>query len=264
MGPLTETFRISFLTQYPPRPNAPGEFTLANYGEFFSSSIYYIPLVRTLVFAAANTLFTLIVVFPIAYYLARHAPRHRRFYLLILAMVPLWASDLARSYAVVIFLGNRGALNSLLIWMGVISEPIPMLYTNLSLGIGMLYFTALFMLLPLYNSLENLPRNVIEAAADLGARPFTRLWRITVPLARDGIATGCSLVFLISVGAYAVPLLLAGSNGTLFGQTIASYFYQANAQWPRGAAFAVIQLVAALAIAGLFHLLVARRPRKGA
>lgn len=120
---------------------------------------------------------------------------------------------------------------------------------------GLIYLTALYMLLPLYSALEKLPRNMTEAAADPGAGPWTRFRRITLPMSLEGIGSGAVLVFLISTGCYGTPVLLGGPNSTGFAETIAGFFHNGGDEWPTGAAFAVIMFVAALAVAGGLHRL---------
>ncbi len=163
-----------------------------------------------------------------------------------------------RTYAIMILLGNNGAVNLALKSLGLIDRPIPFMYTGFSLGVGIIYLTALYMLLPLYSALEKLPDNYLEAAADLGAGAWTRFRRITLPLSREGIASGCTLVFLISTGYYATPVLLGGPRSTVFAETIAGFFHVAGDQWPMGAAFSSIMLIATLGVTGLFLKLMGR------
>jgi spermidine/putrescine transport system permease protein len=133
------------------------------------------------------------------------------------------------------------------------------MYTHFSLGIGVIYLTSLYMLLPLYSALEKIPDSYREAAADLGAGPWTRLWRVVLPLSKDGIASGCTLVFLISTGYYATPVLLGGPSSTVFAETIAGFFHVAGDKWPTGAAFASIMLITALTLTALFLKLMGRK-----
>ena len=129
------------------------------------------------------------------------------------------------------------------------------MYTSFSMGVGIVYLTALYMLLPLYSSLEKLPKSMNEAAADLGAGAWTRFRRVSLPLTIEGISSGCTLVFLISTGFYATPVLLGGPSTTVFAETIAGFFHVAGDEWPTGAAFATIMFAAALAITATFQKL---------
>ena len=130
--------------------------------------------------------------------------------------------------------------------IGLIERPIPFMYTTFSMSLGIVYLTALYMLLPLYSALEKIPDSYREAAADLGAGPWTRFWRVTLPLSKEGITSGCTLVFLISTGFYATTVLLGGPSTTVFAETIAGFFHVAGDEWPVGAAFASIMLIATL------------------
>jgi spermidine/putrescine transport system permease protein len=230
-------------------------FTLDNYLRFFRDPIFWQPFFRTLTFAATFTACTLVITFPVAYFLARHVSRKNRMLLLLLLLVPFWVGEIVRTYAIMILLGNTGAVNLALRWFGLIDRPIPFMYTSFSMGVGMIYLTALYMLLPLYSALEKLPPSLGHAAADLGAGAWTRFRRITLPLSLEGVSSGCTLVFLITTGYYATPVLLGGPSTTVFAETIAGFFQNAGDEWPTGAAFATIMFVTALAISGLFQML---------
>jgi len=258
LGPLLAMVRISLLDAYPPTGDQIPQLTLANYAAFFEERIYRQPFFRTLVFAATVTATTLLVVYPIAYFIAKVVPGPRQIRLLLLLLVPFWVSYIIRTFAIMVLLGNRGALNIALREVGLIELPIPFMYTYVSLGYGVLYLTVLYMLLPLYAAIEKIDDRVLQAAADLGAGPWTRFRRIVLPLSSEGIASGCTLVFLLSTGYYAVPILLGGPDTTLFAETIGNFFSVAGDRWPLGAAFAVIMLTTALAAVGLFLRVVGR------
>ena len=137
-----------------------------------------------------------------------------------------------------------------------------MLYTPFSLGFGLVYLVSLYMLLPLYSAIDKIPKHLLDAAADLGAGPFTRFRRIILPLSRDGIVSGCSLVFLTCIGVFATPMLLGGPTTVLFPETISGFFHGASDKWPVGAAFAMIMLVSALITAGIFMRIVGGKSTK--
>ena len=259
LGPILQMFKISFLDAYPPSVGERPQWTLVNWQVFFQESIYQIPFARTLVFSAVLTLLTLMIMYPVAYYLAKHVRRQRQLLFLLLLLVPFWVGEIVRTYAIMILLGNRGFINLMLSWLGLTDRPIPFMYTNFSLGVGVIYLTSLYMLLPLYSALEKIPDSYREAAADLGAGPWTRLWRVVLPLSKDGIASGCTLVFLISTGYYATPVLLGGPSTTVFAETIAGFFHVAGDKWPTGAAFASIMLISTLALTALFLKLMGRK-----
>ncbi|KQO83331.1 ABC transporter permease [Rhizobium sp. Leaf262] len=252
IGPIYQMARISIMTAYPVPENADAAYTLENYRLFFREPLYFVPFVRSLIFAAAVTIATLIVVFPVAYYVAKIVKPRNRTRALLLLLIPFWAGELIRTFSVIMLLANRGALNVLLRELGFIDRPIPMLYTYFSLSFGVIYLIALFMLLPLYSAIEKIPPQLVDAAADLGAGPFTRFRKVILPLARDGIVSGCSLVFLTSVGVFAAPLLLGGPGTVIFPEIIASLFHGSSDKWPAGAAFSVVMLAVSLSTVGIF------------
>jgi spermidine/putrescine transport system permease protein len=258
IGPLVQMLRISFYESYPIVTDKP-VWTLQNYALFFSEPIYRTPFFRTLIFSTMVTATALLIVYPVAYFLAKIVPPERRVLALLLLLVPFWAGEVIRTFSVIMLLANRGAVNMVLRDLGFIDRPIPMLYTYFSIGFGVVYLLALYMLMPLYAAIEKIPRHLIDAAADLGAGPFTRFRRVVLPLSRDGIVAGCSLVFLTCVGVFAAPMLLGGPNTVMFPQTIGSFFHGASDKWPTGAAFAMIMFLAALTSVGLFMKVVGGR-----
>ncbi len=258
LGPILRMFWISFLDAYPPSIGHTPQLTLANWARFFEEAIFVIPYFRTLGFALVLTVSTLVITYPVAYFLARHVRRDRQLLFLLILLIPFWVGEIVRTYAIMILLGNNGAVNLILKYLGLVDQPIPFMYTSFSLGVGIIYLTSLYMLLPLYSALEKIPDNYLEAAADLGAGSWARFWRVTLPLSREGIASGCTLVFLISTGYYATPVLLGGPRTTVFAETIAGFFHVAGDQWPVGAAFASIMLITTLSAAALFLKLMGR------
>lgn len=259
VGPILSMMRISFLDSYPPTAGRVPEWTLENYLLFFQAPNYITPFLRTFAYSTCYTLLTLVIMYPVAYFLAKKLQPSRQMLFLLLLLVPFWVGEIVRTYAIMILLGNRGFVNIVLMGLGLTSRPIPFMYTGFSLGMGLVYLTSLYMLLPLYAALEKIPRNYLEAADDLGAGAWTRFRRITLPLSKDGIASGCVLVFLISTGYYATPVLLGGPSTTVFAETIAGFFHVAGDKWPEGAAFSTIMLVASLVTVGLFLRAMGRR-----
>lgn len=258
IGPIYQMARISLMQIYPP-PEAGADYTLDNYLLFFQEPLYFIPFIRSLVFAFAVTTVTLVVVYPVAYYVAKVVKPRNRTRALLLLLVPFWAGELIRTFSVIMLLANRGAVNVLLREIGIIDRPIPMLYTYFSLSFGVVYLIALYMLLPLYSAIEKIPVPLIDAASDLGAGPFQRFRRVILPLSKDGIVSGCSLVYLTSVGVFAAPLLLGGPNTVIFPEIIATLFHGSSDKWPEGAAFSVIMLAVSLSTVGLFMRVVGGR-----
>ena len=261
LAPLLQMVVISFQDRFPASPDEPTQWTLRHYAAFFDRPHYLTAFIRSFVFATLATLLTLLVMFPVAYYLSKVAPQNRRIRLLLLVIAPFWISEIVRSFAWILMLANRGAVNSFLDLFGFPGVPLDLLYNNFSLTIGVLYLTSLYMLLPLYAALEKIDDSVLEAAADLGASPYSRLRRIVLPLSRDGIIGGCTLVFLLVIGLYAMPQLLGGTDNTLFAATIGQVFSRAGDSWPLGSAFSMILIGVALAYVGLFVLLFGGRTR---
>jgi len=252
VAPLYQMLVISFYEQFPIGEGEHPVLTLQNYTEFFARAFYFDAFIRSFVFASIATLMTLIVVFPVAYFVSIVASPNNRTRLLLLVISPFWVSEIIRSVAWIIMLANRGAMNSLFEFFGLPGTPYEILYTNASLMIGVVYLASLYMLLPLYAALEKIDENLLEAAANLGASGRHRLTRIVLPLAREGIMAGCTLVFLLIIGLYAMPQLLGGPGNTLFSATIGGIFAKAGASWPLGSAFSIILTGSALIYVGIF------------
>jgi len=251
IAPLIEMARISLLDTYPAPLGHPARYSLDSYAAFLTSPIYRGAFFHSLVLAAAITVLALLVTYPLAYLIAIRTKPRRRARRLLLLIVPFWTSEIVRAFAIMLLLANRGAVNATIHWLGVVNAPLPLLYNQFSVGFGMLYAALLAMLLPVYAALERLPPDVLNAAASAGAGPWSRLVRVTLPLTRDGIAAGCALVFLTSLGAFAVPTLLGGAGTTLFSMTIGSMFASSAGRWPLGAAFGLIMLGSGLGVVGL-------------
>ena len=158
IGPIYEMFKISLYAGYPVENHAAAGLTLESYAVFFRDSLYYQPLVRSFIFSIAATAATLVVVYPVAYYVAKIVRPEGRSRALLLLLVPFWAGEIIRTFSVIMLLANRGAVNALLREIGLIDRPIPMLYTSFSLGFGLVYLISLYMLLPLYSAIEKIPR----------------------------------------------------------------------------------------------------------
>jgi spermidine/putrescine transport system permease protein len=261
LGPLARMAAISLMDRYPLPPGEAVEWTFRHYAAFWQRPLYLNAYLRSFVFATGVTLLTLAVMFPVAWYVAKVAPRRARLRFLLILVAPFWVSEIVRAIAWMLVLANRGALNMVLIGAGLTEQPLPMLYTTGSLTVGVLYLTSLYMLLPLYSAFEKIDDSLLEAAAGLGAGPMTRLRRIILPLARDGIVGGCTLVFLLAIGLFAMPQLLGGPGTALFAVTIGQVFARAGDAWPLGAALSVLLILGALGWVAAFAL-VWRSPRR--
>jgi spermidine/putrescine transport system permease protein len=220
-------------------------FSLTNYLDLLHP-LYARILGQSLLMAAGTTLLCLIMGFPLAYHIARAAPRRQGIWLL-LVMIPFWTNFLVRTYAWMFILRTEGLLNTLLLKLGVITTPIELLYSNTAVVIGLVYGYLPFMVLPLYAALERVDRTLVEAAWDLYATRWAVFWRVILPLARPGVIAGCLLVFIPSLGAFLTPDLLGGARSMMIGNLIQHEFLVVR-DWPLGAA---ISCVLMLFVAGM-------------
>ena len=228
--------------------------TLDNYATIFGDRVYVIVLLNTIKVALVTTALTLGFCYPMALFLASLTGRLKAV-CLVLLFLPFWTSYVVRTFMWLPMLGRNGLINTLLLKMGVINTPLDwLLYTQGSVYLGLFYVYSLFMILPIYLSLDRLDPRLIEAAADLGAGPWRTMRRIVVPLSMPGILSGCVMVFLLACGAYVTPQLLGGTAGVMFGNIIASQYLNTN-NWALGAALSIILVLVVLG--GLF--LVGRR-----
>jgi putrescine transport system permease protein len=219
--------------------------TLANFALLAGDDLYLRAYLGSLGNAALGTALCLLLGFPIAYAIAR-TEGTRRQVLLFLVMLPFWTSFLIRVYAWIAILKPNGLLNELLIAMGLIAVPLPLLNNGFSVELGLVYSYLPFMILPLYGSLSALDQSQLEAAADLGARPFKIFLAVVLPLTLPGIAAGSLLVFVPAIGEFVIPDLLGGPDTLMIGKVLWDEFFN-NRDWPVAAAVAVV-LTAVLAV----------------
>jgi putrescine transport system permease protein len=227
-----------------------GELKLkyANYSSLFRSgedgelfeTMYVEAYLRSLWYALCTAVLCLLMGYPFAYFLARSAPSVRPA-LLMMVMLPFWTSFLLRVYAWKGILADQGVLNQGLMFLGLSAEPIQLLYTDVSMLVGMSYVYLPFMVLPLYANLVKLDVRLLEAARDLGASPWTVFWLITVPLSRAGIIAGFMLVFIPCVGEFVIPSLLGGPENLMIGRVVWDEMFISN-NWPRATALAVLMI----------------------
>lgn len=215
-------------------------FSLTNYLDLLHP-LYARILAQSILLAAGTTLLCLIMGFPLAYYIARAAPRRQGIWLL-LVMIPFWTNFLVRTYAWMFILRTEGLLNTLLLKLGLIAAPIELLYSNTAVVIGLVYGYLPFMVLPLYVALERVDRTLVEAAWDLYATRWGVFGRIIFPLARPGVMAGCLLVFIPSLGAFLTPDLLGGARSMMIGNLIQHEFLVAR-DWPLGAAISCVLML---------------------
>ena len=209
------------------------KFNIENYIRLFDP-LYAKILGYSLLVGLLTTLFSLVIGYPMAYYIAR-VPARQRSLLLFLILLPFWTNFIIRIYAWIMILRSEGFLNSFLQWIGVIHEPLNILYTPTAVLIGMVYEFLPFMVLPLYTSLEKIENAQLEAAADLGAPPWKAFLRVTLPLSVPGMIAGTILVFIPAMGMFVVPDLMGGAKTMLIGNVIRNQFLTAR-DWPFGAA----------------------------
>jgi len=231
-----------------------------NYAFLFSDPLYVNSYLNSLRIAGISTLLALLVAYPMAYGMARCTPTWRAI-LLTLVILPFWTSFLIRVYSWIGILKTEGLLNLVLTSIGLIDEPLTIHLTPVAVYIGIVYSYLPFMILPLYASLEKLDRSLLEAAADLGARPWTVFWRVTFPLSLPGVAAGCFLVFIPAVGEFVIPELLGGASTQMIGRTLWTEFFN-NRDWPIASAVAVL-LVLVLVVPIVIFQRVAKREGTG-
>ena len=220
-------------------------WTLANYRTIFGEQVYLTTFVRTLRIAAATTLLTLLVAYPMALLLSRMRGGWKSFVLLFV-FLPFWTSYVVRSFLWLPMLGRNGLLNFILLKFGVIDRPIDwFIYNEGAIYVGLVYAYMLFMFLPIYQSLDKQDRSLEEAAGDLGATPLRAFWRVVFPLSLPGVFSGCTMVFLFACGAYVTPQLLGGASSLMVGNVIASQFQVSN-NWALGAALSATLMTTVL------------------
>jgi len=212
-----------------------------NFRFLLTDKLYAITYLRSIVMAAAATILCLALGFPMAYGIARSEPTTRSL-LLLLVVLPFWISFLLRVYAWMGLMNNYGVINNLLMWLGVIDQPIQLMYTDFAIFVGLTYSYLPFMILPLYATLERMDLDLVEAAQDLGASPTRAFWDVTWPLARPGVIAGCLLVFIPAMGEYVIPYLLGGSESLLIGRVLFDEFF-VNRDWPLASAVAIVLLL---------------------
>ena len=210
-------------------------WTAESYRRLFDA-LYLAILWRSFAMALAATALCLLLAFPAALFIAR-APRHKNLYLQ-LVMLPFWTSFLVRTYAWIFLLRDTGLFNTALQALGIIHAPLPLLYNDGAVLLGLVYGYLPFMVLPIYATLERLDPALVEAAADLGARPLATVFQIVVPLSRPGIVAGSVLVFIPCLGAYLTPDLLGGGRTVMVGNLVQNQFTTAR-DWPFGAAVSI-------------------------
>ncbi|BFG73285.1 ABC transporter permease subunit [Paraburkholderia terrae] len=224
---------------------------VSHYAFLLQDSLYFATYVNSVVVAGISTLLCLLLGYPMAYYIARSNPATRNI-LMMAVMLPFWTSFLIRVYAWIGILKNNGLLNNFLMSIGLIHSPIELYHTNTAVYIGMVYSYLPFLVMPLYAHLVKMDLTLLEAAYDLGAKPWRAFWQITLPLSKNGIIAGCLLVFIPAVGEYVIPELLGGANTLMIGRVMWNEFFD-NADWPMASAVTCAMVLLLLVPMALFQ-----------
>jgi putrescine transport system permease protein len=268
--PLVIVFGISFSTPKIAMPPIEPLFSygadrvlqlrlyLSNYTFIAQDSLYVAAFANSLKVAFVSTVLALLLGYPMAYGIAR-APRNWRSVLFLLVVLPFFTSFLLRVYAWIGLLSRAGPINTLLLKLGIIHDPLVMLQTDFAVYLGMVYSYLPFMVLPLYSAIEKLDPSLLEAAADLGCRPIKAFFRVTLPLTSEGILAGCLLVFIPAVGEYVIPAVLGGPGTLMIGRVLWEEFFN-NRDWPLASAVAVLLLLLLVGFIVVLQRVQAREP----
>jgi spermidine/putrescine transport system permease protein len=252
--PMAIVLAYTFLTRGP-YGGVTSQWTLENWRRL-ADPLYTGILFKSVAVAAVSTLLCLAIGYPLALFISR-AGRRRGLYL-HLVILPFWTSFLVRTYAWMFLLRDTGLINTMLLKLGLISQPLPLLYNYGAVLLGLVYTFLPFMVLPVYATLERMDQSLLEAAADLGARPLQVLWRVVLPLSRPGVLAGSILVFIPCLGAFLIPDLLGGGKTILVGTLVQNQFTTAR-DWPFGSALSM----ALMGVVLLLMLPLARKSGSG-
>lgn len=233
-----------------------GEYktSIANYATIVTEPLYMRTFMRTAVMSILATLITLLIAFPVSYYIAKMVRGRTRSVLFLLCLVPFWVSELVRTFGWMILLRETGVISQFLQWSGLVSGPVEMLYNDAAIMVGLVYTSMLFMVVPLVTTLDSLDDSVIEAGYDLGGSSLSVLREIVIPHAVPGIVSGCIVVFMLSLGNYLTPTMLGGKESLWFTEMIYSQFI-VRFNWELGAAFGfMLLLLSSFIIWGMLRL----------
>lgn len=239
--PMAILFIYSFYEHIDIGVDAPA-FQFATWQEFFSDSYYHYGIWQTFRIAGITTVICMVVGYIPAYYIAHTRFRHK-WLLMLLLILPFWVSFIIRTLSWIHILGKEGIINVVLLKLGIIDQPLQMLYTQGSVILGLLHFLLPYMIINIYVSLEGIDRNLVSAARTLGCTPWQAFLQVTLPLSVPGLAAGTLLVFVLAAGSYVTPLLLGGPDDFLFGNLIFDAMLE-EVNWPLGATLSFVLLVA--------------------
>jgi spermidine/putrescine transport system permease protein len=236
--PQIDLLIMSFRTE-----NDAGEmvWSICNYLDFFEEPIYWLTFVRTAIYSILVTFITFLIALPVAFYITKVVQPRFKGFLTLLLLLPFWVSELVRVYGWMILLRESGVINHFLLKLGILDQPIEMLYKDATMVLGLVYTSMLFMVVPLVSVLDSLDNSLIEAAYDLGANMWTILFKIIIPHATPGIVSGSIVVFMLTLGNYLTPNLMGGKNSLWFTEQIYNQFI-ASFNWNQGSAFGFLLL----------------------
>lgn len=215
---------------------------IGNYMVFFTEPLYWNTFARTAFMSISATFLTLLIGFPVAYYIAKLTRGRTKTTLFLMCLIPFWVSELVRTFGWMILLRETGVFSSFLQYTGLAAEPIEFLYNDGAIMLGLVYTSMLFMVVPLVTTLDSLDDSLIEAGYDLGGNGFTVLREIIIPHAMPGIVSGCIVVFMLSLGNYLTPILLGGKDSLWFTGLIYDQFIT-RFNWEQGSAFGFLLLI---------------------
>ena len=237
--PHIDMLTISLRTRVAARVYEP---SFTNYVEFFTEPLYWNTFARTAIMSVTATVMTLIIAFPVSFYIAKMLRGRIKNFLFMLCLIPFWVSELVRTFGWMILLRETGVVSNALQWSGIVDGPVEMLYNDAAIMVGLVYTSMLFMVVPLVTVLDSLDDSLIEAGYDLGGNGFTVTREIVIPHAMPGIASGCVVVFMLTLGNYLTPTLLGGKESLWFTEQIYNQFIT-RFNWELGSAFGFLLLV---------------------
>ncbi|MDO6462317.1 ABC transporter permease [Granulosicoccaceae sp. 1_MG-2023] len=237
--PHLDMLSIALRERVAPREYA---FSLANFQAFFTEPLYWRTFLRTALMSILATALTLLIAFPVAWYIAKILRGRSKSLLFLLCLIPFWVSELVRTYGWMILLRETGVVSRVLQWSGLVDGPVEMLYNDAAILLGLVYNALLFMVVPLVTALDSLSDELVEASYDLGGNSLSTLRFVVIPHAMPGIVSGCIIVFMLTLGNYLTPTLLGGKDSLWFtGQIYTQFITRFN--WELGSAFGVLLLI---------------------
>ena len=254
VAPLTMMFLLSFWTQ--DYLTLDKTFTLKNYVEAFTQPVYQLLFSRSLMISLTVTFFTVILAYPMAYFISFHGGDRKALWLFLIT-IPFWTSYLIRMFLWKVILGYNGVLNSFLIWLEVITEPLTFILYNVNaVVIALTHGWAPFAILPIFVSLEKIDRSLLEASRDLGDGPFHQFFRVVLPLSAPGVVGAALIIFIPTVGDFITPKLVGGSEGIMVANLIQVMFGKAN-NWPLGSSLAMVTMTIVIIVV-IFYVVFSR------